>query len=358
MNIQEKLNYFRIYNTKSIGPVIFKHLIKNFKTATDALANINDYFARFGKKIEVCSESYALNYFEICSKKNIKIVCSFEEAYPKSLLKINDNPPLLYALGNLNLLNKKTVAVIGSRNASLQGKSFASYISKELSMQGVTIVSGMARGIDKAAHEACLNNTIAVMGSGADVVYPAENQDLYDKIKNEGGLILSEVLPEKNPKPEAFSYRNRIISGLSSAVAVIEAAKQSGSLITAEYALEQGKEVFAVPGHPYDQRSSGTNYLIKNGANLLENYHDILNVFNSNAEQGNLFEEIKMVNEEVDDFTVKNWILDQLSCSPVSINLVLKESPYSISATLSGLALLQLSEEILIEGSACSKKCF
>ncbi len=178
---------------------------------------------------------------------------------------------------NIDLLNQENViGVVGARNASLNARIFANKISKELVAHGCVIASGLARGIDTAAHEASAEKTIAVIAGGIDHIYPVENTNLYHKIAKEG-LIISELPVGVNPSAKHFPQRNRLISGISLAVAVIEASLKSGSLITARCALEQNREVFAVPGFPMDPRSLGANQLIKEGANLLESAQDIIN---------------------------------------------------------------------------------
>ena len=199
--------------------------------------------------------------------------------YPEKLKNINGKPRELYCLGNLELLNYKSIAVIGSRNYSNYGKRAAMEFSYNLAKENICIVSGMARGIDSFAHEATLKSkgkTIAVLGSGLDVIYPKENIKLYEDIIKNDGLIISEYLLGTPPRKQNFPARNRIISGLSDGVLVIEARKNSGTNITVDFALEQGKDVFVIPGDIYSKTSDGTNFLIKEGAIPVTNYKDIL----------------------------------------------------------------------------------
>lgn len=199
--------------------------------------------------------------------------------YPEKLKNINGKPRELYCLGNLELLNYKSIAVIGSRNYSNYGKRAAMEFSYNLAKENICIVSGMARGIDSFAHEATLKakgKTIAVLGSGLDVIYPKESIKLYEDIIKNDGLIISEYLLGTPPRKQNFPARNRIISGLSDGVLVIEARKNSGTNITVDFALEQGKDVFVIPGDIYSKTSDGTNFLIKEGAIPVTNYKDIL----------------------------------------------------------------------------------
>ena len=214
---------------------------------------------------------------ELIDKNEIKIITYQDELYPAKLMNIYDRPPFLYVRGNLNK-NDINIAVVGSRLASTYGKYTTEKISRELALKGLTIVSGMARGIDSVAHRGALTahgRTIAVLGSGLDVIYPPENKKLFtDIIQN--GAVISEFPPGTPPLSANFPTRNRIISGMSYGVVIVEAGEKSGSLITARLALEQGREVFAVPGSIDSAGSRGTNKLIKQGAKLIENIDDIL----------------------------------------------------------------------------------
>lgn len=197
--------------------------------------------------------------------------------YPARLALIPDPPPFLWAMGDLALLERSSVALVGARNASSLGTRMARRLATDLGAEGQVVVSGLARGIDTAAHTAALKTgTIAVMAGGVDVIYPSENTVLGEEIAREG-LRLSEAPMGVSPQARHFPRRNRIISGLSRGVAVVEAAAKSGSMITAEQALEQGREVFAVPGHPFDARASGCNRLIRDGATLIRGAEDIMN---------------------------------------------------------------------------------
>lgn len=203
--------------------------------------------------------------------------------YPNQLKNIYDPPAKLYVLGNRSILNQKNFAIVGSRKATEYGKKVAMQISKELSENGLNIVSGLAIGIDSYAHLGCLQvkdagKTIAVLGSGLDVIYPKENRKLAEQIINSGGCIISEYPIGSKIEKNNFPQRNRIISGLSEGILVVEASKKSGALITAEFGIEQGKEVFAVPGDINREQSEGCNLLIKDGANVVTSSQDIIYV--------------------------------------------------------------------------------
>ena len=212
-------------------------------------------------------------------KNNIKVISINDKEYPESLKRIYDPPIVLYANGNLNLLNHKSIAIVGCRLCSVYGKIITKKLAYNLSEKNITIISGMARGIDTYAHIGALEakgRTIAVLGSGIDVIYPKENERLYYEIIKNNGLIISEYIIGTKPIPINFPKRNRIISALSSGVLVTEAKIRSGSFITVDFALEQGKEIFAVPGNINSVNSEGTNSLIKQVAKLVTSVDDIL----------------------------------------------------------------------------------
>ncbi len=214
---------------------------------------------------------------EKAKRLGIQIIPRVDERYPKKLLNIYDPPPILYAKGDIAIFDSPAIAIVGSRKSSVHGRHFAFNLAGELARHGISVVSGMALGIDGAAHEGCLDasgKTIAVWGSGLDVCYPVRHRHLSGKIAADG-LLLSEFSLGSQPERHNFPRRNRIISGLSEGIVVVEATLQSGSLITARCALEQGREVFAVPGLPGSPASQGSNWLIKEGAQLVETIDDI-----------------------------------------------------------------------------------
>lgn len=213
---------------------------------------------------------------------NFKEISIFDKEYPESLKNIFDPPIKLYIAGDYSLLNKTKIAIIGCRKYSEYGRSCANYFASELAKKDIVIVSGLAKGIDSFSHNACIDaggKTIAVIGSGLDVIYPEENKWLYNKIIKEGGLIVSEYPLGTKPLKYHFPARNRIISAISDGVLVIEAKEKSGTLITVDFALDQGKNIFVVPGNINSSNSIGTNNLIKEGAKLVQNLSDILEEF-------------------------------------------------------------------------------
>lgn len=212
-------------------------------------------------------------------EKNIQILTIKDEDYPYLLKQIYDPPSVIYIMGNKKILSQNGIAIVGSRNCSLYGQKIAKYLSYQLAKKGIHIISGLARGIDTFSHIGTLQakgKTIAVLGSGLDVIYPPENAKLAEKIVESGGCLVSEYIVGTKPLGEHFPARNRIISGLASGVVVVEASEKSGSLITVDFALEQGKNVYAVPGNINSPNSLGTNSLIKQGAKIVTNVEDIL----------------------------------------------------------------------------------
>lgn len=230
----------------------------------------------------ITNENYKQNlnqFIEYMEKYNIKIVTIYDKEYPNKLRNIYDPPTTLFVKGNTEILNNDSIAIIGCRNCSTYGKEVAKKMAYELSSSNISIISGMAKGIDSYAHIGALNRngkTIAVLGSGLDRIYPKENIKLYDEIIENNGAVISEYIIGTNPEKMNFPARNRIISGLSDGVIVVEAKKKSGTLITVDFALEQGKNIYVVPGNITNPNSSGTNELIKQGAKCITNINDVL----------------------------------------------------------------------------------
>ena len=218
---------------------------------------------------------------EALAKLGGTLICRADDAYSPLLAQVEDAPPVISLLGHPHLLKKRTIAIVGARNASINGQNFARSLAGELGENGFLVISGMARGVDTAAHEGALGSgTIAVVAGGVDVVYPKQNQGLYERLITEGA-IMSEIELGTQPQARHFPRRNRIISGAARGTVVVEAGLKSGSLITARMALEQGREVFAVPGSPLDPRSAGANRMIKEGAQLTESAEDIFEALES-----------------------------------------------------------------------------
>ncbi|MFO1176401.1 MAG: DNA-processing protein DprA [Paracoccaceae bacterium] len=273
----DRLSWLRLIRSRRVGVATFYRLIGEHGSARAALIALPELARAAGiEKYESCPEGVARAELKAARQAGARMICRGAPDYPAALAQIADPPPLLWAIGDPGLLDRPMAALVGARNASSLGLRMARKLAEGLAAAGVTVVSGLARGIDTAAHLAALpGGTVAVMAGGADVVYPAENAQLAADIARRG-LCLSEQPMGLEPQARHFPLRNRIIAGLAQAVVVVEAAGQSGSLITARLALEQGRDVLAVPGHPFDGRASGCNMLIRDGATLVRGAEDVL----------------------------------------------------------------------------------
>jgi len=276
-----RLACLRLIRTQGVGPVTFRELINHFGGARQALEALPEIArrSRRGKPIRICPEARAEAELEAARRQQARPLFTIEPGYPAALAHLPVPPPLLYAKGRLELLQADALAIVGARNASAAGLAMTRLIASHVGEAGYVIVSGLARGIDGVAHEAALaTGTIAVLAGGIDFVYPPENASLQARLGEEG-CIVTELPPGFQPRGQDFPRRNRIISGLSLGVVVIEAARRSGSLITAHAAADQGREVMAVPGHPLDPRSEGPNSLLKSpGVTMVTSPADVLEV--------------------------------------------------------------------------------
>jgi DNA processing protein len=282
----EKIAALRLINTPKIGARTFYRLVEEYGSIAQALIQVEQ-----SGKYKPWSAEQAQKELEEAHALGIEILLYTDDDYPAQLKPYDMAPPVLYVKGNLEALDfNQAVAIVGSRAASVNGRKIAAHIAKELTESGVCVISGMARGIDAAAHKGALyacdqtGATIAVLGTGLDVIYPPENEDLYRQIAV-NGCVISEMPLHTKAAANLFPRRNRIVTALSDGVLVVEAGLQSGSLITADFALEQNKLLFAVPGTPGESRAQGSNKLIKEGARLVENAADILPFLKGKAPQ-------------------------------------------------------------------------
>lgn len=274
----ERLACLRLIRSSQVGPVTFRELINHFGGAANALKALPSFARRAGRAVDICPEEDAVAELRAARKVGARPVFTIEPGYPPALAAVDAPPPLLYVKGRPELLAAPCVAIVGSRQASAAGTKLSRLFARELAEGGLVIVSGLARGIDAAAHEASLAyGTVAVLAGGVDIIYPPEHETLQARIGEEG-CLLTEQPPGFVPRAKDFPRRNRLISGISLGVIVIEAARRSGTLVTARFAGEQGREVFAVPGHPLDPRAEGTNQLLKSGATLVTEARDVLDV--------------------------------------------------------------------------------
>jgi DNA processing protein len=272
----ERIDRLRLIRSDNVGPRTFHALIDRFGTARLALERLSDLARRGGGAGRVSSADEARAELAAARKLGIRLVAPGEDGYPPRLATVDDAPPLLGIRGLHEALLRPMIAIVGSRNASAAGLKFAAHLAHELGEAGFVIISGLARGIDQAAHRASLaSGTIAVLAGGHDRIYPPEHEDLLAAIIAQGSAI-SEMRLGHEPRARDFPRRNRLISGSALGVVVVEAAHRSGSLITARMAGEQGREVFAVPGSPLDPRAAGTNDLIKQGATLVTEAADVI----------------------------------------------------------------------------------
>ena len=276
----EKIDWLQLCRSGGVGPQTFGKLLSRFGNARRALEELPRLAREAGgeERWRRCRRDEAEAEFAAIAELGYELLAKGEPGYPERLAEIADPPPLLIVRGRVELLQQPAVAVVGARNASANGRMFAHGLARELAEAGVLVVSGLARGIDTAAHEGALAAdapTLAVIASGVDVAYPSDNAELMERIA-ESGAIVSERPLGAVPQARHFPRRNRLISGLTLGVVVVEAAPQSSSLITARLAAEQGREVMAVPGSPLDPRHRGTNQLLRDGATLVESAADVL----------------------------------------------------------------------------------
>jgi DNA processing protein len=355
---KERLACLRLIRSENLGLRTFFSLMKTFGTAQKALEQVQRFSSNHQRRIELCSEEKAIEEIERTLAYGAEFIFYNDEAYPSLLKEITDYPPVITVMGKRKeLLSKDKVAIVGSRSASVNGANFAHKIAAEVSEAGYIIVSGLARGIDNYAHNGSLKaGTIAVIASGIDHIYPPENKSLYGEII-EKGLIITEQAFGSLPKSVYFPQRNRIISGMSLATIVVEASVKSGSLITARFALEQDRDVFAVPGFPLDIRYSGTNHLIKQGAALLETAEDVLNLLRQgrslprNGDQLDLLNDTNSIKISESETIAKQvsqkdldklheLVLSKLGTTPVSIDQLVQG--LNIPMALLSLALIEL----------------
>ena len=270
--------------------------------------------------------------------EKIELIKNSDKEFPQELLSIKDSPKELYIIGNKKLLNKKSIAIVGTRNCTKYGAECAKKIAKDISKKDICIISGMALGIDTFAHSEAIKqngNTIAVLGCGFDYIYPEENIELFNKIIENNGLVISEYPPKTKAILSKFPYRNRIISGLSMGVLVVEATLgRSGSLVTARYAKEQNKKIFSIPGNINLKTSKGTNWLIKEGAKLVTCAEDILTEFNIKTES------IEETEIQIEPEYIE--LYNQITYMPVNINIIAKKCKTNISKISQQLLMMEL----------------
>ncbi len=353
---EERLNWLALIRTDNIGPITFYQLIERFGSAGEALKALPELSRRGGRKkpLSAPSEGRIRSEYKALKKRGGTLLTVKDNAYPLALSAIDAAPPVISVLGNPSILNRPCIGIVGARNASLNGRKFTNKLAKDLGAREQIIASGMARGIDTAAHQGSLNTgTIAVVAGGVDNVYPEENQKLYDEIIEKGAVIAESAFGAK-PYAAAFPRRNRIVSGLSAAVIVVEAGVRSGSLITARMAAEQGRDIMAVPGSPIDPRAKGPNHLIREGATLVRSADDVLEIITNFSGKGfrepaaqaqNFFHEpieYDVSTNENKRESVQEKILSNLSFTAINVDELVR----ACHVTISELQLIVMELEL------------
>ena len=340
--IEDLVDRLRLLRTPGIGPVTFRQLIARFGAPSTALAAVPD-LARRGGGNAPALRTVADTEREIARVQKLggKFLAIGQGLYPRLLAELEDAPPLLIAKGNLNLLDRQAIAIVGARNASAAACRFARGLAHDLGQHDLVVVSGLARGIDSAAHDGALDTgTIGVIAGGIDVFYPPENEE-RQKALYERGLVLAEMPPGTEPRARHFPYRNRIIAGMSSGTVVVEAAPRSGSLITARLAAEAGREVLAVPGSPLEPRAQGCNQLIRDGATLVQNAADVVEAIRPFASQvRSASSNYEVAAEPMNGEDALGMVEELLGPSPVPVDEIIRLSGAPSGAVQ--MALLEL----------------
>jgi DNA processing protein len=348
---KQRIAWLRLIRSDNVGPATFRDLINHFGSAETALAMLPELSQRGGatRAIRIAGEGDALRELEMAQRFGARFIGIGESDYPPALRQIDGAPPLIAAKGDLAAGTRPAVGVVGSRNASISGAKFAAMIARDCGRAGYSVISGLARGIDTAAHRASLDTgTIAAMAGGLDQPYPPENLGLLNDIWGGNGLAISEMPFGWEPRARDFPRRNRLIAGVALGVVVVEAATRSGSLITARLASECGRLVFAVPGSPLDPRCQGTNGLLKEGAMIATSPADViealaplseLDLFSARAVEEPGEQPDKIMTLPPDD-SERSLITDALGPTPVDIDDVIRHTGLRASSVY--LVLLEL----------------
>jgi DNA processing protein len=360
LNDRQRRDWLRLIRTENVGPRTFRSLINEFGTAARAIERLPDLAQRGGRSLQVVSEDEAQIELAAAAKIGVRFIAVGEREYPPLLRETIDAPPLLAVRGQLDVLTRPAIAIVGSRNASAAGSRFASLLARDLGTAGFVVVSGLARGIDSAAHRASIESgTIAVLAGGSDRIYPPEHTELETRLTAQGASV-SEMPIGWEPRARDFPRRNRIIAGMSYGVVVVEAAERSGSLITARMANEIGREVFAVPGSPIDPRSGGTNKLIRDGATLVTSAADVVEVLTpimgrSDPRAGwrePPAEPASSPEPSAADDALRSRVAELLSPAPVSIDELARSAKASAGAIQIVLLELELAGRIERHGGS------
>ena len=346
---EEWLLWIRLLRSRRVGVTTFFRLMNDHGSAEEALRVLPEIAAEAGvKSYTACGPDLARREWDAAHQCGARPVAIGAPEYPVALADISDAPPFLWCIGDTSLMQRPLLALVGARNASSLGTRMARKLAAELGEAGFTIVSGLARGIDTAAHTATLETgTIAVMAGGVDVIYPTENAVLGQEIE-EKGLLVSEIAMSVSPQARHFPRRNRIISGMAQAVVVIEAAAKSGSLITARTALDQGRDVLAVPGHPFDARASGCNMLLRDGATLVRSANDVIAALERPdhpvAKETPVQPSLSLQTPETAD--LHRQILDRLGPSPIPEDNLIRDLAFAAAQISPEITTLELDGKI------------
>lgn len=336
------LDRLRLIRTPGVGPVTYRHLLRRFGSARAAIDALPDLARRGGGRSALPADPRVIaREIEAVAALGARHLFLDDPAYPPLLAQLDDAPAVLTIRGALPPAGRRTVAIVGARNASAAACRFARGIAHDLAAEGVTIVSGLARGIDTAAHVGAGAATVAVIAGGIDVAYPPENAALQARIAEEA-LLVAEMPPGTEPRARHFPYRNRIIAGLAHGTLVVEAVPKSGSLITARLANEAGREVMAVPGSPLDPRAQGCNHLIREGATLVQSAADVLEQiqpFDDRLVRSPTNRYVAQPPEDADD-AARRGVAALLGPVPVAIDEVIRQS--GIASPVVQMVLLEL----------------
>jgi len=346
----QRLAWLRLARTETVGPVAFDHLLARYGTPERALSALPDLSRRGGRAtpLDLPPREAIEQELETGARMRAQLLCRCEPDFPARLAALDPPPPVLWALGRTELLARSSVAIVGARIASAGGQRFARQLAAELGEAGHVIVSGLARGVDGAAHEGSLRTgTVAVLGGGVGDIYPPEHAALHARIAAEG-CVVSESAPDRRAQARDFPRRNRIISGLSLGVVVVEAELKSGSLITARLAAEQGRDVFAVPGSPLDPRARGPNDLIRQGAILCEGAEDVLRNLSGQPQLRERERTYDGTEPETDHDldALRERLAALLSPTPVSRDELVRATGAPTSAVMAALVELSLAERV------------
>ena len=347
---QNSFDKLRLIRSRNIGPVSYRQLVNRFGSASEALSELPGLLARGGGNPATIADPVLIEReMSAVADLGARYVFMDDADYPELLLHIDNAPPVLTVRGNIELLRRPAIAMVGARNASAGACRFARTLAFELGQEGFSVVSGLARGIDTAAHIGSIDcGTIAVIAGGIDVIYPPENRDLQNEIA-ERGLLIAEQPPFVEPRARHFPYRNRIIAGVSMATVVVEAVLKSGSLITARLAAEAGREVMAIPGSPLDPRSYGCNQLIREGATLVQNAADIAELIRPiDADMAMCRDKAVPAAPMIEDGgeTERRSVIGLMSMSYVSIDELVRQSGSPQSIVQMVLLELELSGKL------------